>query len=98
MEYLSVPACSLHVQPVHIRPLTRRRAEVFAVLLGNVTLQTHSVQRPLVPVIIHTNTSHQVVSIMTYHLCVSIPPSHGLHDGCEEGLGIEEASQPNCRG
>lgn len=27
-----------------------------------------------------------------------ILPGHGLHDGCEEGLGVEEASQPHHSG
>lgn len=48
--YLCVPACTLHVQPVYIRPLTRRGTEVLTILLGNITLQTHTVQRPLIPV------------------------------------------------
>lgn len=47
--YLSVPASSLHVQSMYVGPLPGRSAEVLSVLLGDVTLQTHPVQRPLIP-------------------------------------------------
>lgn len=52
-NYLCVPACALHVQPVYVSPFSRRYTEVLAILLGDVTQQTHAVQGPLIPVI-HT--------------------------------------------
>lgn len=48
--YLCVPACTFHEKPVHVGPITRASAEVLPILLGDITLQTHAVQRPLVSV------------------------------------------------
>lgn len=36
---------------MYVGPLARRDAEILAILLGDVALQTHAIQRPLVPVI-----------------------------------------------
>lgn len=49
--YLCVPACTLHVQPMYVGPFTWWNTEVLAVLLGDVTLQRHAVQGPLIPAI-----------------------------------------------
>lgn len=46
--YLCVPACTFHEKPVYVGPITRGNAEVLPILLGDITLQTHAVQRPLV--------------------------------------------------
>lgn len=46
--YLCVPACTFHVKPVYIGPFTRCNGEVLPIFLGDVALQTHAVQRPLV--------------------------------------------------
>ena len=70
---LRVPAGSLHKEAMDVCSLSRGAAEVFPVLLGDVTLQAHAIQRPL------------------------ILASHGLHDGCQEGLRVEEAGQPDTR-
>lgn len=94
--YLCVPACTLHIKPVYVGPFTRWGTEVLPVLLGNITLQTHTVQRPLIPVVYTRRylVSHQVVFINFQSTCKkpTLPSSHSLHDGCEEGLGVEEAS------
>ena len=45
---LAVPARSLHEETVRVGTLTRRTADVLARLLGDVTLQRHLIQRPLV--------------------------------------------------
>ena len=71
---LRIPARSLHEEPVDVGPFSRRAAEVFPLLLGDVALQAHAVQRPLVLA------------------------SHGLHDGRQEGLGVEEPGQPDAHG
>ena len=71
---LDVPPCALHEQAANIGTFPWWGTEVLAVLLSDVTLEAHPVQRPL---------------ILT---------SHGLHDSREEGLRVEEASQPDgCR-
>ena len=71
---LRVPARTLHEEAVHVGAFTRWAAHVVLVLLGDITLQAHLVEWPLV---------------LTGHL---------LHDGGEEGLRVEEASQPDGRG
>lgn len=93
--YLCVPARTLHVKPVYIGSFTRWGTEVFPILFGDITLQTHAVQRPLIPVI-HTHRdvlSHQMVSIrfQSARKKPTLPSSHSLHNSCEEGLGVEEA-------
>ena len=45
---LAVPARSLHEETVRVGALTRRTADVLTRLLGDVTLQRHLVERPLV--------------------------------------------------
>ena len=45
---LQIPARALHEQPVHIGSLSRRTSHVLLVLLSDVTLQRHLVERPLV--------------------------------------------------
>ena len=45
---LRVPTRSFHVQAVDVGALSRRAVEVLLVLLGDVALQAHLVQRPLV--------------------------------------------------
>lgn len=49
--YLCVPACTFNVKPVYVGPLTRCNAEVLPILLGDIALQTHAVQRPLVSMV-----------------------------------------------
>ena len=68
---LRVPASALHEQPVDVGPLSGWAAEILPVLLGDVALEAHLVQRPLVLA------------------------GHGLHDGGEERLWVEEPSQPD---
>ncbi len=68
---LRVPSSSLHEETMDVRPFPGRTTKVLAVLFGDVTLQAHLVQRPLVPT------------------------SHRLHDGCEEGLGVEKPCKPD---
>lgn len=68
--HLSIPACSLHEQPMDIGTLTRSTGKILSALLRHVALQRHLVQGPLVF------------------------PGRGLHDGRQEGLGVEEPSEP----
>lgn len=56
---------------MNIRSFARRTVEIFFMLLCDVTLQAHFVQRPFVL------------------------PCHGLHDGCQERLWVEQAAQPD---
>lgn len=63
--YLCVPACTLHVKPMYVGPFTRWGTKVLPILLGNITLQTHAVQGPLIPVVHKEGdvASHQVILI-----------------------------------
>lgn len=91
--YLCVPACPFHVKPVDAGPLTRCNAEVLPVLLGDIALQTHAVQGPLVSM---GQRHKDVLSFNPMLPCtppqpLMLPSSRGLHDGCQERLRVEEA-------
>ena len=68
---LRIPASAFHVQSMNVGTLSGCTAEVLPVLLGDVALQAHLVQGPLVLA------------------------RHGLHDGRQETLRVEEAAEPH---
>ena len=68
---LHVPPGALHVETVDEGSLFRWHRDLLPDLLGDLTHQTHLVQRQLVL------------------------PGRALHDGRQEGLGVEEARQPD---
>lgn len=95
---------------MNVGSFTWWRSEVLAILLGDVTVQDHIVQRPFVPAEKKKNQEVTLGGLQPTQLMDEdvrsgpgktqnrlLPPGRGLHDGGEEGLRVEESCEPDHR-